>query len=310
MRLPQRPEQHVIETAAWRLLQALAPREWIVREVTERDYGIDCYIEFASSEGSITGDLMSVQLKGTKKLDWKSLKRSGRASKTPPIQTATANYWLSLPIPVFVFVADLREENIFFSPAKEVLRNRYLDLGKHKSIKLGLIDDFNLKSKGARALLHWFYSRERQYNSFAFHLSNLLSQVQIFAEFIEEHTNRDQFLEVEAQDHLQFRALYNSCLAVERYLDIHPQLESLESLYRRDKNQWKEDYIYLHESTLDYICQKLQKLFPALVRRALKMVDDQMGYWLTTHPIFYSLCTSGEIDYALKAIEERFSTAS
>jgi hypothetical protein len=27
MRLPQRPEQHVIETAAWRLLQSLAPTE-------------------------------------------------------------------------------------------------------------------------------------------------------------------------------------------------------------------------------------------------------------------------------------------
>ncbi len=90
MRLPQRPEQHVIETAAWRLLQSLAPTEWIVREVTERDYVVDCYIEIASGDGSITGDLMSVQLKGTKGLDWKPLKGSGRGAKAPPISTSEA----------------------------------------------------------------------------------------------------------------------------------------------------------------------------------------------------------------------------
>src|SRR6202035_5790914 len=108
------------------------------------------------------------------------------------------------------------------------------------------------------------------------------------------------------EDHLQFRALYNSCLEVERYLDIHPRLDTIDSLYRKDQNDWKEKHASLHESTLDYICQKLRIIFPTLVRRALKLIDDQTGYWLITHPIFYSLCTSGEVEYSLKVIEQRF----
>jgi hypothetical protein len=251
---------------------------------------------------------MSVQLKGTKGLDWKPLKESGRGAKAPPISTSSAHYWLGLPIPVFVFVVDLKEGNIYFSPAKEVLQNRYLDLQKFKTIQLGLIDDCNLKSELAKALLHWFYNRERNYYTFAFHLTNLLSQVQPFTEFIEEHIDRDRFLEVETPDHLLFRAIYNSCLTVERYLDLHPQLDSLESLYRKDRKNWKEDYVYLHEDTLDYIGRKLQKIFPTLVRRALKLIEDQSGYWLHTNPIFYSLCTSGETEHALDAIERRFGS--
>jgi Domain of unknown function (DUF4365) len=64
MKLPKRPDTHVTEAESWRLFQAIAPNEWIVREVSERDYGIDAYIELASKDGLVTGDLLSVQLKG------------------------------------------------------------------------------------------------------------------------------------------------------------------------------------------------------------------------------------------------------
>ena len=69
MKYPKRPESHVIEADSWRLLQKLAPKNWIVREVSERDYGIDAYIELVSKDGSNTGKLMSVQLKGVRKIN-------------------------------------------------------------------------------------------------------------------------------------------------------------------------------------------------------------------------------------------------
>ena len=68
MKLPRRPKSHIAETDSWRLLQEVAPREWIVREVSERDYGIDCYIELASKNGNITGKLISVQLKAVNRI--------------------------------------------------------------------------------------------------------------------------------------------------------------------------------------------------------------------------------------------------
>ena len=128
MKLPTRPETHIIETDSMRLLQQLAPREWIVREVTERDYGIDCYIEITSKSGELTGDLISVQLKGVKKVDWKSNADNVNECYSPYVKVSTANYWLSLPVPVFMFVADLKLKNIHFVPVKEHLRSNFSKL--------------------------------------------------------------------------------------------------------------------------------------------------------------------------------------
>jgi hypothetical protein len=97
----------MLESGSWRLLQTLAPHEWIVREVTERDYGIDCYIELVSANGYITGDLMSAQLKATEKIEWKASEAGGQMAASPSVKTSTANYWLRMPVPVFLFVADV-----------------------------------------------------------------------------------------------------------------------------------------------------------------------------------------------------------
>jgi hypothetical protein len=48
---PKRSTTHVMESESWRLLGQFAPKEWILRDVTERDYGIDCYIEIATKDG-------------------------------------------------------------------------------------------------------------------------------------------------------------------------------------------------------------------------------------------------------------------
>jgi Domain of unknown function (DUF4365) len=132
MKLPKRPDTHVTEAESWRLLQAIAPKEWIVREVSERDYGIDAYIELASKDGHITGDLMSVQLKGVREINWKE-KDSSRSARSPRIKSSTANYWLRLPVSVFLFVADLSAENIYYVPAQEALRAQFgnLDVNRH-----------------------------------------------------------------------------------------------------------------------------------------------------------------------------------
>lgn len=100
MKFPKRIETHQTDAASWRLLHQLAPEEWIVRELTERDYGIDSYIEIASDTGEITGNLISVQLKGTESLDWKEA-GSFKTARSPQIKTSTANYWFHLPVPFF-----------------------------------------------------------------------------------------------------------------------------------------------------------------------------------------------------------------
>lgn len=68
MKLPKRVDEHVTETSSWRILQVTAPTEWIVREVSERDFGIDCYIEITIKDRHITGELISAQLRAMKRI--------------------------------------------------------------------------------------------------------------------------------------------------------------------------------------------------------------------------------------------------
>ena len=152
MESPRRPEAHVIETASWRLLQSLAPEEWIVREVSERDYGIDAYIELLSRDREITGDLMSVQLKGQKWINWTESDGRDRVARSPAVKTATASYWHRFPVPVFLFVADLATKNIYFAPLQEHIRKGFGRLCTQQSVTFPLYDGHDLKSKSGLRL--------------------------------------------------------------------------------------------------------------------------------------------------------------
>ena len=117
--------------------------------------------------------------------------------------------------------------------------------------------------------------------------------------------NRDVFMEVQTEQHLQFRALYESCRMASLYLEDEWTVESLAELYRKDRTEWKDDTDYLHERTLDYALQKIDKFFPSLVRKALALVGEvQASYWFDKDPILFSLCSSGELEWSLKRFEE------
>ena len=49
-------------------------------------------------------------------------------------------------------------------------------------------------------------------------------------------------------------------------------VESLTDLYHKDREQWNDDYVYLHESTLDCALQQIDKEFLTLIRSALDHV--------------------------------------
>jgi hypothetical protein len=304
MRFPERTDTHVTESESWRLLQSLAPKEWIVREVSERDYGIDAYIELVSEAGQITGQLMSAQLKGTQDLKWESSDDGLRVARSPSVKTATAAYWLGLPVPVFLFVADLSARNVHFIAVKEEIRTQFANLESQKTITFKLADRFDIKSKEGLELLRWLYVRERLHEQFAFHITNLISQANVFGDFIRENQNRDIFMEVDVERHLQFRALYVSCRMASLYLENDWAVEPLSELYKRDREEWKDDFTYLHEKTLDYALQKIGKVFPALLRKALALVNEkQASYWQDRDRVFFNLCTDGELTWTLDRLE-------
>lgn len=48
------------------------PKEWVLREVAERDYGIEMYVELVGKDGDLVGHLAALQLKGIKKVSFRA----------------------------------------------------------------------------------------------------------------------------------------------------------------------------------------------------------------------------------------------
>ncbi|MCC0809464.1 DUF4365 domain-containing protein [Methylobacterium sp. W2] len=308
MKLPKRVEEHVTETSSWRILQANAPNEWIVREVSERDYGVDCYVEIATKDGHITGELISVQLKGVKQIKWNEGSEGERYARSPAVKTATANYWLNLPVPVVLLVADLQAKKIYFAHVKETIRADYDRLSSKKTITFPLHEELHLASNIGLALFSWFNRRERQIANFTFHVSNLICHIHSFTNYIETNQHRDSFMEVEAERHLQFRSLHQVCTAASIYLNQEFKIDSLADLYKMDDAEWKDQYVWLHEKKLDHSLRQLERVFPKLVRQALTLVTErQASYWRARDPVFATLCQSDEILWPLRKMEERLS---
>ncbi len=116
MDLPQRDKKHITETSSFKIFSNNIPDQWIIREVNERDYGIDCYIELVNTKGQVTGELISIQLKGMQTIKWTQQDYYTFSG----IKISTTNYWRNFPIPVFICLVDIKTNETFFSPVKKV----------------------------------------------------------------------------------------------------------------------------------------------------------------------------------------------
>ena len=210
---------------------------------------------------------------------------------------------------MFLFVADLAARKIYYCSVEEYIRSQYENLAKQDSITFKLMHELNIESKIGLALFEWFVYRERAHNQFVFHITNLLSHIQSFCDFITHNQSRDFFLEIESERHLQFRALYESCRMAAVYLDREWNVESLADLCKRDFAEWEDKNVYLHEGTLDFILQKLHRIFPELVLKAWTLVSQTQGaYWREQNPIFYKLCK--DLEWHVKHLGQRMGISA
>lgn len=319
MKLPSRPATHLTEAASWRLLQSLSPETWIVREATERDYGIDAYIEITSAAGEITGDLISVQLKGTGSIKWSAPKKKAGAkskrtgnlgdrahvARSPSIATSTANYWERLPVPVFLFVADLSAKEIYFAPVEQTIRRNYSKLANQDSMTFPLLKGLRLSEDIGAPIVEWLAKRERLHRDFVHQISGLISHAETFHDFIATNQGRDSFMEVEADAHLRFLALHDSCRMAAEYLDIEWKVDSLQDLYKRDQAEFQDEYVWLHELTLDRALVQIEANFPTLLQAAIDLIENVEGdYWRAHYPVLHALCSGNALGWLIQRMED------
>ncbi|GBG15697.1 uncharacterized protein NMK_3308 [Novimethylophilus kurashikiensis] len=156
MQLPKRSDQHIIESDSFTALRQVLPRQWVIREVSERDYGIDLYIEIVGREQLLSGDMAALQLKGKKALKFVN----GRATFSG-IKRETLNYWLSLPVPVFLCAVCLTTRKCYWANIKSQNRQgRFGSSSKTVSIQLTNEDDFSDNGLMAFSIS---YTREKRW---------------------------------------------------------------------------------------------------------------------------------------------------
>lgn len=283
------------------MLQGAIPADWIVREVTERDYGIDCYVEIVWNDKQVTGDLCSLQLKGSKSIGWQdSDSKWGKRARFSGISKSTVNYWMRLPVPVFLMWADLKAGKVYFASVKEQVRAQYpayLD-EKQNTMGFDFHAEFCLDGKKGEVLLFTQYLKERSHEQFTWHLTGLLVHYSEYFDFIVENQNRDCFLEVEEARQLLLRHIYRTCRFLSQFLGIEWNVVDLAEAYKSDRETWKDSYCMMHEMTLDRILVQLEPVFVEVLDGARELVvQRQSDYWMRSNWLLYTMCLNLHTEY-------------
>ncbi len=157
MEYPQRIDTHISESVSFNALSSVLPKEWIVRELTERDYGVDLYVELVEKKGKVTGDLVALQVKSANSVQFndKGIFTYGGIKKS------TINYWLGLPVPVFLIVVDLSNKQVYWSSV-EINQREGKFIKNNKTASLTLTKDSDFSESGL-ALFRMTYIREKRW---------------------------------------------------------------------------------------------------------------------------------------------------
>ncbi len=157
MKYPKRDNTHIIESESFAALSSILPKEWIIRELTERDYGVDVYIEIVGKDGKVSGDLTALQIKGTKNMKF----RKKGTYTFSGIKRTTLNYWLGLPVPVFLIVFCQKSKNIYWTSVENNHREGRFK-GKSTTVSLKFLDEADFSKKGL-VLFMLTYFREKRW---------------------------------------------------------------------------------------------------------------------------------------------------
>jgi len=259
--LPLRADNHIRESAGSKVLESFIPSEWMIRDITERDYGIDCYIELVNADKRLTGEIAFVQMKTTDKIDWRIKDKGFKFYK---VERSTTNYLSGFKIPTYLFLVDLSTKEMFFLSVKEYILEHYKDYLNPGSFAYEFSHDRD--NFMVDAFLKSF-QRNNQYDQFRNELQYFISNLHHHIDFMWEHNNRDCFMQIEQQDMMFFEALHRNIDFLQGYFNTTNRMPSIEDLVKKGKAVYGEDY----ERTL--FEGVLTDLFDVFKASVLELVD-------------------------------------
>jgi len=281
VKFPTRSKSHVQETVAFKALQRCIPSEWIIRHVTERDYGVDCLIELVPSSGEMQGHLLAVQLKSAKRLAWKKQGAGeGRIATYRHVKTSTVNYWMGLPLPPVLVLYEECSESLFATPIRSQVRRDFPRLEASKTFSFKISSAFDLGTEDGCLALVLLYFREAAYSDFANSLLDLLYHGAEYAEFIANGMHADWFLTVPEEQLAHLIRLHRACRVVADFAGVKEEFRSIEYWIGQDRLDFKDSGEDMHQLTLAKALRSLGPAFVECLTTGRKLVTEiERDYW-------------------------------
>lgn len=295
MQFPKRTEEHIKETASMTRLVQCLPNEWIVRHVTERDYGIDCLVELVF-DGEVRGHLAAIQLKGIDSLQWTdgdSVDGDDQAkARYSKVKVETVNYWMALPVPVILCIHDEAADQIYFVDIKRQVRQRYAELSKQKTFGFDMERKLMLAPGFGIAVFIGLYFMERGIELFSGSLLDLLLHKDTYADCIKHGWCRDAPMEVDKSEVMMLIRLCKGCeVVLERLGGVDWGIKDVFELMAKDREFFSDAGAWMHELTRAKIVRKMAPRFVKAVKKGMDLVSvRERDYWLARDPMLVSYC--------------------
>ncbi len=275
MKLPERVANHITETKSFKIFSNNIPDEWVIREVTERDYGVDCYIEMVNEENQLTGELISIQLKGTNDLTWT---QNGTHSFYE-VKISTTNYWYQFPTPVFICLVDVKNAKVYFETVRSAVRKSYIKYSEQRTFHYIFKKDNELNINDISIFISAYHKEKKIFKN-ENNVITFISHYEQYRDFMDENYGRDLFLPVENQRVLYLKHMYEVFKNLCDFFDIEWTLKSMNEYSIESQKKFGTDE-YLYEMDNDIIIDKLDELFVPLILVIKEyIIETEKEYWL------------------------------
>jgi len=275
MILPKRIAQHVTETSSYKIFSNSIPDHWIIRDVTERDYGIDCYIELVSAANEVTGELISIQLKGTEGIDW----NKDNLFTFSGINISTTNYWYKFPVPVFICLVDITTKEVFYLPVRSSVRKNFIEYNKQGAFSYKFKKEDAITIANLPSFLRAYFM-EKQSDELERNITTFVSHHEQYQNFISENVGRDVFLEVEPNRILYLKHFYNNLRYLCSYFNVAWNIPTISEYHKVSLERFGDDS-ELYEQQMDEAATELEKkLIPVLLKIREHITETEKSYWI------------------------------
>ena len=288
--MPNRTNEHRVETESTNVVRELIVNEAIFRELSEKDYGIDGVVEFFNSDGSLSGDEILVQIKGSRNVSAKK-----GAVRTHSIKTKTVKYWVQKKQAVFILFVDVSKRIIYFEDAKRLARVHSKKIDTQKTISFSIRESQSISSKVLTDFRREIFISDK-FDQSKIELGKVIFNFKEIYKKLIVNAGRDCFMVID-QDDPRIDMLNDMSKTFQLcwyFYGIHAQVDDFDHFLRLSYDDWGQEHVEMHiTETADY----LKEQFRLLMIAVFATKDVFLDFWkVNDKKVFNRLNSDGDLE--------------